>query len=165
MKKAIAISTLCLSLATAIMPMFAQAAETNTTEVTTKEKCSEKSGRRGGMRKGHGEKFKALNLTEEQKTKMTALKTEFKQQIKPKRDELMTHRKALGDLLTVEKIDRSAVQIEQDKINALSNELANSMLNYRISFNENLTVDQRKQLREMKESFGKRHGHRRSHTT
>jgi Spy/CpxP family protein refolding chaperone len=90
---------------------------------------------------------------------MTELKTSLKASIKPKREELKTHRKALGELLTSDKIDRSAVQSEQDKINALSNDLANSMLAFRIDFNENLTADQRKQMKEMRASWGeKKHG-------
>jgi protein CpxP len=162
MKKSIAISTLCLTLATAIMPAFAQSVDKSTTEVNTASKWERgtKGGRHGGMKGGHGERFKALNLTEEQKTKMASLKDQFKQTIKPKREELMTHRKALGDLLTSDTIDRSAVQSEQDKINALSNDMANSKLNYRISFNENLTTEQRKQMRDMHANFGKKHGHR-----
>jgi Spy/CpxP family protein refolding chaperone len=46
------------------------------------------------------------------------------------------------------------VQSEQDKINALSNDLANSMLAFRIDFNENLTAEQRKQMKEMRAKLG-----------
>ncbi|MFA7339449.1 MAG: Spy/CpxP family protein refolding chaperone [Candidatus Obscuribacterales bacterium] len=165
MKKSIAFSTLCLSLVSALMPALAQGSDTKS-EIQTEIK-SENSCKAGGHKDGHkrgehkkGSKLEALNLTEAQKTKMTELKTSLKASIAPKREELKSHRKALGDLLSSDKIDKSAVQSEQDKINALSNDLANSMLAFRIDFNENLTADQRKQLKEMRASWGgKRHGH------
>ncbi len=164
MKKSIAFSTLCLSLVTALMPALAQGSDTKS-EIKTEVK-SEKSCKGGGHKgSGHkkGARLEALNLTEAQKAKMTELKNSLKASISPKREELKTHRKALGELLSSDKIDKAAVQSEQDKINALSNDLANSMLAFRIDFNENLTADQRKQMKEMRASWGeKRHGHRRN---
>ncbi|MDP3510018.1 MAG: Spy/CpxP family protein refolding chaperone [Candidatus Melainabacteria bacterium] len=168
MKKSIAFSTLCLSLVTALMPALAQGSDTKgeneiKTEVKSEHSC--KAGRHegGGHKRGEhkkGSKLEALNLTEAQKTKMTELKTSLKASISPKREELKSHRKALGDLLSSDKIDKVAVQSEQDKINALSNDLANSMLAFRIDFNENLTADQRKQMKEMRASWGgKKRGH------
>ena len=161
MKKSIAFSTLCLSLVSALMPALAQGSDTKS-EITTEVK-SENSCKAGGHKRGEhkkGNKLEALNLTEAQKTKMTELKTSLKASVKPKREELKSHRKALGELLSSDKIDKVAVQSEQDKINALSNDLANSMLAFRIDFNENLTADQRKQMKEMRASWGgKRHGH------
>lgn len=160
MKKSIAFSTLCLSLVTALMPALAQGSDSKNeiqTEVKSEKSCKAGGHQRGGHKKGS--RLESLNLTEAQKTKMTELKTSLKASIKPKREELKTRRKALGELLTSDKIDRSAVQSEQDKINALSNDLANSMLAFRIDFNENLTADQRKQMKEMRASWGeKKHG-------
>ncbi|CAN5600360.1 hypothetical protein BH11CYA1_BH11CYA1_28590 [soil metagenome] len=167
MKKSIAFSTLCLSLVTAIMPALAQGSDTKS-EIKTEVK-SEKSCKAGGHKGDHkkGSRLEALNLTEAQKAKMTELKTGLKAAIAPKRDELKSHRKALGDLLSSDKIDRSAVQGEQDKINALSNDLANSMLAFRMDFSENLTPEQRSKMKEMHSKWsGKRHGqgHHRSTT-
>ncbi|MBP9090002.1 Spy/CpxP family protein refolding chaperone [bacterium] len=165
MKKSIAFSTLCLSLVTALMPALAQGSDTKSeikTEVQSENSCKTGGHKRCDRKRGEhkkGAKLEALNLSEAQKTKMTELKTSLKASIKPKREELKTHRKALGELLSSDKIDKGAVQSEQDKINALSNDLANSMLAFRIDFNENLTADQRKQLKEMRASWGeKKHG-------
>ncbi|MFA6208774.1 MAG: Spy/CpxP family protein refolding chaperone [Candidatus Obscuribacterales bacterium] len=160
MKKSIAFSTLCLSLVTALMPALAQGSDSKSeikTEVKSEKSCKAGGHHRGGHKKGS--RLESLNLTEAQKTKMTELKTSLKASISPKREELKNHRKALGDLLTSDKIDRSAVQSEQDKINALSNDLANSMLGFRIDFNETLTTEQRQKMKEMRASWGgKKHG-------
>ncbi len=170
MKKSIAFSTLCLSLATAFLPALAQASDTTIAETkvqTETKECKGSGGRGHGWKGGHGHKgggsgkgsrLQALNLTEEQKTAMDTLKTKFKATVSPKKEELMSHRKALREMLSSDKIDRSAVQQEQDKINALSADMANSMLAFRIDMSENLTPEQRKQMRDLHANWGKKHG-------
>jgi len=165
MKKSIAFSTLCLSLATAILPALAQASDTTIAETkvqTESKECksgSKHHGWKGGKdRGGKGGRMQALNLTEQQKTAMDSLKTKFKASVSPKKEELMSHRKALRELLSNDKIDRSAVQQEQDKINALSADMANSILAFRIDMSENFTAEQRKQMRDMHANWGKKHG-------
>jgi len=163
MKKTIAISTIGLFLATAPLPVFAQESNTPAVENATAKSCHAVGPIGHHVKSKHqGGHLQALNLTEQQKTAIDSLKAKFKASVSSKKEELMAHRIALKNLLASDKIDRNAVQAEQDKINALSADMANSMVAFRIDMSENLTPEQRKQMRDSHSSWkNKRSGEKR----
>jgi len=139
-----------LTLITAALPAFADdstsGANINTTELASQKSPGKKN---------------ALGLSEQQKQAIGALKAKFKETVKPKKEELMAHRKTIQDLLAQSTIDKTQIMAEQDKINALSAELASAKLAFRIDSGEQLTVEQRQKLRDrvgkMRAGKGKHH--------
>ncbi|MDQ5965284.1 MAG: hypothetical protein QG625_1439 [Cyanobacteriota bacterium erpe_2018_sw_39hr_WHONDRS-SW48-000098_B_bin.30] len=139
-----------LTLLTAALPAFADDSAKGAT-INTTELAKQKSPG----------KLNALGLSDEQKQAISALKAKFKESAKPKKEELLTHRKNIQDMLAQSTIDKTQIMAEQDKINALSAELASAKLAFRIDSGEQLTVEQRQKLRDrvgkMRAGRGKHH--------
>jgi len=129
-----------LTLITAALPAFADdstsGANINTTELASQKSPGKKN---------------ALGLSEQQKQAIGALKAKFKETVKPKKEELMAHRKTIQDLLAQSTIDKTQIMAE----------LASAKLAFRIDSGEQLTVEQRQKLRDrvgkMRAGKGKHH--------
>lgn len=138
-----------LTLLTAALPAFADDSAKGAT-INTTELAKQKSPG----------KLNALGLSDEQKQAISALKAKFKESAKPKKESL-THRKNIQEMLAQSTIDKTQIIAEQDKINALSAELASAKLTFRIDSGEQLTVEQRQKLRDrvgkMRAGRGKHH--------
>lgn len=109
---------------------------------------------------GGGSAAPKFNLTDEQKEKFFELKNALLDDIGPKKAELGAQKRKLKDLLTQPTLDRKAVQATQDKINALTADLSNRKLAFKMDVNDNLTADQKKIVRfkSMKKHHGRKGG-------
>ena len=112
------------------------------------------------LTRGEG-RGKGLNLTDEQREQIFALKNKMKDDLGPKQAELQKERRALQDLLTKATLDRDAIQKTHDRITALKNEMSDRHLAFALDFHEKLTPEQREtfRLRQMKHSTMKGRGH------
>lgn len=100
---------------------------------------------------------KGLNLSEAQLESIHQLKNKLADDLGPKKLELSKQKRALKDLLTSKTIDKGSIQSTQDKINTLRADISNSMLAFKIDFQEQLTPEQREKVRTRALSGG---GHR-----
>lgn len=98
----------------------------------------------GGVSVDVGE---GLSLTDEQKEKAYQLKSQLMDNLGPKRLELKKQQRQLKDLLSQASLNRVAIKDTQEKINSLRNEISNSVVDFRVSFAEQLTPEQRKTMR------------------
>lgn len=90
---------------------------------------------------------KGLNLSDSQLESIHQLKNKLADDLGPKKLELGKQKRTLKDLLTAKSIDKGSVRSTQDKINALRADISNSMLAFKIDFQEQLTSEQREQVR------------------
>jgi|AGTN01.1.fsa_nt_gi hypothetical protein len=100
---------------------------------------------------------RGLDLSDTQLESIHQLKNKLADDLGPKKLELSKQKRALKDLLTAKSIDKGSIQSTQDKINTLRADMANSMLAFKIDFQEQLTPDQREKVRAKAISGG---GHR-----
>lgn len=101
----------------------------------------------GWSRRGHGDMFKSLNLTDDQYEKLYTIKRESMGQMAGKMGSMATLHMDLKDALLQSDLDKSKIQSVQDKINALKSDMANMRLNQHINMLGVLTPEQRKELR------------------
>lgn len=113
-------------------------------------------GRIGGMTK--------LNLTDDQLEKIHAMKNKLADTLGPKRLELQSTQRQLKDMITKPTLDRKAITQTQDKINSLRADIANLSLAFKLDVADQLTDEQKKELRRkaLSPKKGKR-GHRKAH--
>lgn len=110
--------------------------------------------------------MKALNLTDEQLEKIHDMKNKLADTLGPKRLELQSAQRQLKDMITKPTLDRKAISQTQDKINALRADIANLSLAFKMDVSEQLTDDQKKQIR--RRALSPKHarkGHRKAHGT
>lgn len=154
--KLLALSIGSLSL---LAPAFADTQAGSVETTTTQTNIADKGpvgkgpgcGGRGGMKRDR------LNLTDAQKEKVLSLKNAMHDSIGPKKVELSKEMRGLKDLLTKPTIDRAAVLSSQSKINGLKSDISNILVAFKVDFAEQLTPEQRQQMR-FSPSFGKHHG-------
>jgi len=106
-----------------------------------------------------GRAQKGLNLSDAQLEKIYALKNQLADAVGPKKEELKSASRKLKDLLTQPNLDRGAIKATQDKINALRSDIANQKLAFRIDMSEQLTPEQKEQMRlhSIKRGMGHKH--------
>ncbi len=108
--------------------------------------------------------MKALNLTDEQLEKIHDMKNKLADTLGPKRLELQSAQRQLKDMITKPTLDRKAITQTQDKINGLRADIANLSLAFKMDVSEQLTDDQKKQIR--RRALSPKHarkGHRKAH--
>lgn len=96
-----------------------------------------------------GSKF---GMTPEQKTRLSALRDQFKLATAQKKAELEVSMSQQRSLMSQATVDRSAVLALQSKINALHDELSNARIDMALNASSVFTPEQR-------EMFGKHMGH------
>ena len=163
MKSILALS-LIAGLTLSTMPAMAQTAEFDTplkgNVANLPQQFPSASPLGGGPRDGAGK----MNLSNDQLEKMYQLKNKLLDDIGPKKVELQKQKRHLKDLLTQETLDRGAIEATQSKINALKADMSNIALAFKMDLNENLTAEQRQNLRYRKMMKSKKHrGHRGRH--
>jgi protein CpxP len=99
-------------------------------------------GGQGGMMKI----FKELNLTEEQKEKMKAQKETAIEQIKPLREQMMTEREKLMDLMFNPNASKEQLMAQQDKVSAIKNNMSKIRIEQMSILKEILTPEQKSKL-------------------
>lgn len=99
---------------------------------------------------------KGLSLSDSQLESIHQLKNKLADDLGPKKLELSKQKRALKDLLTAKSIDKGSIQSTQDKINSLRADISNSMLVFKIDFQEQLTPEQREKVRARAISGGHR---------
>lgn len=104
-----------------------------------------------------------MNFSNDQLEKIYNLKNQLMDDIGPKKVELKKQKRHLKDLLTQETLNKQEIQATQDKINALRNDISNLMLSFKMEFNENLTAEQRQNIRYRKMKPRRHHRGKRHH--
>ena len=101
-----------------------------------------------------------LEFTDDQLEKFYKMKNSLLDDLGPKMTELQKQKRQLKDLLTQEKLDRSAVQATQDKINGLKSDIANAQLAFKMDMNDSLTAEQKQAIRhrQLRRGGGGHHG-------
>lgn len=167
MKIAVALTALSLAIATSL-PVFAQLESdpqtpTNDTvaiapvmDIGAEPAAAAVGGRFGGGMK--------LNLTDEQLEKIHDMKNKLADNLGPKRLELSSAKRQLKDMISKPTLDRKAITQTQEKINSLRADIANLSLAFKLDVSEQLTDEQKKEIRR-KALSPKRgmKGHRRAH--
>lgn len=114
---------------------------------------------------GGGPKAGKMNLNNDQLENIYNLKNKLQDDLGPKMIEVKKQSRHLRDLLTQENLNKDEITATQNQINALKAEIANLRLAFRVSMNENLTAEQRQQIRYRKlkprKMRGKRHHQKR----
>ncbi len=138
------------------------------------DRCSygDEDGERGrdGSRRGHrGGKgmsmkrvIKQLDLTEEQREMIMALKDEHKQSVEPYREEMKAQRDELRELWAADNPDRDAILDLEDEMTDTRSKLRVAKTDFKLSVIDQLTPDQRAEMTEILESreSGKERGRR-----
>ncbi|UCD37594.1 MAG: Spy/CpxP family protein refolding chaperone [Fidelibacterota bacterium] len=106
---------------------------------------------------------KDLDLTKEQKEKITGLRTDFQKEAIDMRADMQKLRLELQEQMRTEKPDRKAIEATVDKITAKQNTMMMARVNTHLDVRGVLTPEQREKFdaRPMKRGFGKGYGHRR----
>jgi Spy/CpxP family protein refolding chaperone len=89
-----------------------------------------------------------LSLSDDQKEKVSKIRTEFKNAVLEKKTQLRTINGQLRDLLTKDEPDRALAMDLQSKINSLRSECANAQLNMRLETLALLSPEQRQKVRQ-----------------
>ena len=107
-----------------------------------------------------GPKDGGMKFTDDQLEKFYKMKNSLLDDLGPKMTELQKQKRQLKDLLTQEKLDRSAVQATQDKINGLKSDIANAQLAFKMDMNDSLTAEQKQAIRhrQLRRGGGGHHG-------
>ncbi len=99
--------------------------------------------------------YEELKLTDDQKEKLENLFFDFRKNQADIVGKLNKARIELQELLSAEKLDKSAIDRKVDEISGYTRELLNNRVNYWFNVQQILTPEQRKIL---KEKFGYRYG-------
>ena len=86
-----------------------------------------------------------LSLDNGQRGKMRGLRRSLLREIDPIRDELMTKREELVNLLTIEELDRNAIDKKLSEINGLQSQIQHTVIDHLLREKEFLTPRQQKQ--------------------
>jgi Spy/CpxP family protein refolding chaperone len=113
---------------------------------------AEKKGSHGAMDK----MFDRLNLTPEQREKIKSLRQQSQERTKTQRQQLMTKRKELHQLVRSSSSTREQAIAKQRELNVLQDQLAEARLNTWFDMRAVLTPEQLKQFDELKPQKRKR---------
>lgn len=105
------------------------------------------------------ESYKQFSMSEEQQTKLRALKDQFSVQTAEKKAQLKADQHKLFELMSQATIDRGAVSSLHAKVNSLRTELSDARLNHMLSVSEVFTPEQRAQMRKRMLSHSFKGGH------
>lgn len=93
--------------------------------------------------------FDSMDLSPEQKQQFTAAQEALMADIAVLRDELLSERAKLGELLTADTPDQDAIQAQLDRISALQRRVQGRVVEYLLNQREQLTPAQRTQYDEL----------------
>jgi len=98
--------------------------------------------------------FDRLNLTDEQKEKIKTLRQQGQERTKAQREQLMTKRRELNELVRSANSSREQAIAKQREVNTLQNQLAEARMNTWFDMRAVLTPEQLSQLEQLKPQRG-----------
>ncbi|MNK62769.1 periplasmic protein [compost metagenome] len=113
-------------------------------------------GMQDGMHGPMDKMFDKLNLTAEQREKIKTLRQQGQERNKAQREQLMTKRKELHQLVRSASSTREQAIAKQREVNALQDQLAEARLNAWFEMRAVLTPEQLKQLEQFKPQRGEK---------
>lgn len=93
--------------------------------------------------------FKALNLTEDQKTKIKALKETAKNQIKSLREQLVSERDKLMTTIFAPDSSKAEMLAQQDKLSAVQDQMEKIRIDNIVALKAILTPEQKEKLSQL----------------
>lgn len=94
--------------------------------------------------------FEKLNLSSEQREKIKTIRQQGQERTKAQREQLMTKRKELHELVRSASSTRDQAIAKQREVNTLQNQLSEARMSAWFEMRDVLTPEQRKQLSELK---------------
>ena len=113
-------------------------------------------GMKDGMHGPMDKMFDKLNLTAEQREKIKTIRQQGQERNKTQREQLMTKRKELHQLVRSASSTREQTIATQREVNALQDQLAEARLNAWFEMRAVLTPEQLKQLSQLKPQRGEK---------
>lgn len=101
-----------------------------------------------------------LGLSEEQATRLEAIRAEAKAERKAAREEMKAAHKKMKALWEAEEIDAEAIRAQFERLHALKGDRGRVMLEVKLQIANLLTPEQRAEMQTMREA---RRGHRKGH--
>lgn len=158
--KTVAIATLS---AIALAASIAVAQTVSTPQGTSTEKHGGFRGEHNGWRGMHGDEFRQLNLTEDQKAKIKQIRESFATQNKPLRDQLMAKRQELRQASEGGTFNEALATQKLTEMASLEAKLMGEQFKQHQEVLSVLTPEQKAQLEQSKAQFKANRGGMRKH--